>query len=680
MNNRFYPNLFTSLDLGFTSLRNRVLMGSMHTGLEEAKNAYHRMAKYYRERARGGVGLIVTGGIAPNFAGRVSPFSSQLSFRWQVKNHSIVTRAVHEEGGKICLQILHAGRYAYHPLAVAPSRIKAPINKFNPWALSQRGVDKTIDDFVNCAYLAQEAGYDGVEIMGSEGYLINQFIVKKTNRRKDKWGGDYVDRIGFPLSIIKKTREKVGPNFIIIFRLSMLDLVNGGSSWEEVVQLAKEVEKVGANIINTGIGWHEARIPTIATMVPRGAFSWVTKKLKGEVSIPLVTTNRINTPDVAEDILSRGDADIVSMARPMLADPYLVKKAMEGQVESINVCIGCNQACLDHVFKNKIASCLVNPYACHETELVSTPAKKSKKIAVVGGGPAGLAFSLEAAKRGHKIELFEKNKIIGGQFNLAKQIPGKEEFYETLRYFKTELIKEGVKINLNTEVNISNLKKESFDEIVFATGVIPRVPQIIGINHSKVISYIDAINNSDKIGNKVAIIGAGGIGFDVAECLSQSKEQENSSLNIASFLSKWGIDSKISVRGGIEGVDRLPDISSRKIFLLQRKSSKMGKSLGKTTGWIHRFSLKEKNVEMITDVTYQKIDDLGLHIKTNEHEKVLDVDNVVVCAGQLSNNDLFESLKKENEEKIHLIGGALEAFELDAKRAIEQGVKLALKI
>lgn len=673
MENEYYPHLFKPLDLGFTTLKNRVLMGSMHTGLEEAKNGYKKMAAFYAERARGGVGLIVTGGISPNLQGRVAPFSSQLSFPWQVKHHKKVTKAVHDEGGKICLQILHAGRYAYHPLSIGPSTSKAPISPFKARGLTKLELKKTIWDYANCARLAQKAGYDGVEVMGSEGYLINQFLVKRTNKRKDEYGGSYENRMRFALEIVEAIRKKTGPNFIIIFRLSMLDLVEDGSQWEEVVELAKRLEKAGVTIINTGIGWHEARIPTIATMVPRAAFTWVTEKMKGEVSIPLVTTNRINHPKIAEDILSSNQADMVSMARPFLADSELVNKAKEGKAEAINTCIACNQACLDHIFERKIASCLVNPFACRETELKSTPAKIKKKIAVIGAGPSGLAFSVEAQKRGHSVTLFDKGNEIGGQFNYAKKVPGKEEFYETLRFYNYELKNYGVDIKLKTMVTGDELN--DFDEIILAAGVHPRKLTIEGSDHPKVISYIDVLTEKVKVGEHVAIIGAGGIGFDVSDYLLHSDESHEPSLE--DFLSRWGVDRSNESRGGI--IDKDLPKPPRKITLMQRKKTRLGKGLGKTTGWIHRTNLKENNVVMLSGVEYEKVDDIGLHIKVDGRSDVIACDHIVVCAGQLVNQDLKEKLESLNKP-FHIIGGALEAGELDAKRAIDQGVRLALEI
>jgi 2,4-dienoyl-CoA reductase (NADPH2) len=670
-----FPKLFTPLDLGFTKIKNRVIMGSMHTGLEEAKNGHDKLAEYYRQRAKGGVGLIVTGGVSPNFAGRVHPLACQLSFKWQVKHHQKITKAVHEEDGLICMQILHAGRYAYHPLAVSASRIKSPISPFKPWKLGRLGVKKTINDFINCASLAQDAGYDGVEVMGSEGYLLNQFLVKITNKRTDKWGGSYENRMQFPLEIVRGIREKCGENFIIIFRLSMLDLVPGGSSWEEIVTLAKEVEKAGATIINTGIGWHEARIPTIATMVPRAAFTWVTRKLKPEISIPLITTNRINAPHIAEEILSSGDADMVSMARPFLADPEIINKSFEGRVDEINTCIACNQACLDHTFKGKLSTCLVNPKACYETEYKFKPVTKSKRIAVVGAGPAGMAAATEAARRGHKVTLFDSAKEIGGQFNMAKLIPGKKEFYETLRYFRKQVEITNVDLRLETTVTAKELFSGGFDEFVIATGVTPRTPKINGVNHPMVLSYIDVLRGQKKVGKKVAIIGAGGIGFDIAEYLLHREDQ----MNVAEFLSYWGIDPGNNTRGGVDGINRVIEKPNREIYLCQRKTTKIGAGLGKTTGWIHRQSLKDMGVKMLAGVNYHGIDDRGLHISIDDKSQMLEVDTIILCAGQVSNDSLFEDLKAKGAN-VHKIGGAMLAGELDAKRAIKNGIDIAFKL
>ncbi len=650
-------------------------MGSMHTGLEETANGFEKMAAYFAERAKGGVGLIVTGGIAPNRAGWVSPFSARLTSKSTARKHRMVTEAVHAEGGKICMQILHSGRYGYHPLAVAPSAIKAPISPFKPWALSGRGVERTIRDFVNCAALAQEAGYDGVEVMGSEGYLINQFIVSKTNKRKDQWGGEFKNRIRFPIEIVRRIRERVGPNFIIIYRLSMLDLVEDGSSWEEVEYLAHEIEAAGATIINTGIGWHEARVPTIATMVPRGGFAWVTKRLMGKVGIPLITTNRINTPQIGEQILAEGCADMVSMARPFLADPDFVIKAAENRADEINTCIGCNQACLDQIFNRKTASCLVNPRAGRETELKYTPVVRRKKIGVVGAGPAGLAFASIAAERGHEVHLFDAASEIGGQFNMAKRIPGKEEFYETLRYFKRQLELHQVNLQLNTPVTAEWLGGQGFDEVILATGVNPRALKIEGIEHPKVLSYIEVLRDQKPVGNSVAIIGAGGIGFDVAEYLVH--QGESPSTNIAAFMKEWGVDMAYDNRGAL--VKPRPEAAAREIYLLQRSKGKAGDRLAKTTGWIHRAALRMKKVQMLSEVSYQRIDDEGLHILVKGQPTVLKVDNVIVCAGQESLQELFAPLQASGIP-VHLIGGAFEARELDAKRAIEQAAMLAAAV
>ncbi|MBN8514957.1 NADPH-dependent 2,4-dienoyl-CoA reductase [Accumulibacter sp.] len=666
-----YPHLLAPLDLGFTTLGNRVLMGSMHTGLEEEKNGFERMAAFYAERARGGVGLIVTGGFSPNLAGRVYHFGSQLSFSWQVRKHRLITEAVHAAGGRIALQILHTGRYAYHPLNVAPSKLRAPINRFTPRALSEWGIRKTIGDYVRCAQLAQKAGYDGVEIMGSEGYLINQFIAQQTNRRDDQWGGSFENRIRFAVETVRATREKVGPNFIIIFRLSMLDLVEGGSSWEEVVQLAQAIEAAGATLINTGIGWHEARIPTIATMVPRAAFAWVTKRLKGAVNIPLITTNRINTPEVAEEVLASGCADMVSMARPFLADADFVNKAAANRSDEINTCIACNQACLDHIFNGKLSSCLVNPRACHETELSIEKTAARRKVAVVGAGPAGMACATTAAERGHAVTLFDAAERIGGQFNLARRIPGKEDFAETLRYFGRRIETSGVTLQLNQRVDAELLKAGGFDHVVLATGITPRQPPIAGIDSDKVASYVDIVEGRKVAGKRVAIIGAGGIGFDIGEFLTHAHDDRSEAER---FNDEWGIDPSYAHRGGLK--PPLDEPAPRQVFLLQRKSSKVGDGLAKTTGWIRRTLLKKRGVQMIGGVNYERIDDAGLHITVDGQATTLAVDTVVVCAGQESRRELLAPLQAAGIP-VTLIGGADVATELDAKRAIDQGTRVA---
>jgi 2,4-dienoyl-CoA reductase (NADPH2) len=667
--------MLAPLDLGFTTLPNRVLMGSMHVGLEEAKDGFNRMAAFYAERARGGVGLIVTGGIAPNDRGRPMPGGARMTTEEEAAKHRVVTQAVHDAGGKIAMQILHFGRYAYHPELVAPSALQAPINPFRPNPLSTEEVHQTIDDFVRCAALAQSAGYDGVEIMGSEGYLLNEFIAARTNHRDDEWGGSYENRIRFPVEIVRRTRERVGQNFIIIYRLSMLDLVEGGSTLEEVVQLAQAVEAAGATIINTGIGWHEARIPTIATKVPRGAFAWVTQKLMGKVGIPLVATNRINTPDVAEQLLADGFCDMVSMARPFLADPLFIQKAAQGKADEINTCIGCNQACLDHTFGGKITSCLVNPRACHETLLNIIPSATRGRVAVVGAGPAGLAFATTAAQRGFEVTLFDSASEIGGQFNIAKQVPGKEEFYETLRFFGRQIELTGVKLALNHRVTAQELAAGGYAHVVLATGVSPRTPDIEGIKHTKVVGYLDVLRDKCAVGKTVALIGAGGIGFDVAEYLLHSGTSP--SQDPAKFFAEWGVDTSYSTRGGLtpEHIEKSP----RKVYLLQRKAKKVGDGLGKTTGWIHRTSLKNRQVEMLAGVTYRKIDDAGLHITVGDREMVIPADTVVVCAGQEPQRALQAELVAAGCA-VHLIGGADVAAELDAKRAIKQGTELAVAL
>ncbi|WP_369324192.1 FAD-dependent oxidoreductase [Burkholderia cepacia] len=667
-----YPHLTTPLELGFTSLRNRVLMGSMHVGLEEAPHGFERMAAFYAERARGEAGLIVTGGFAPNERGRPAPGGAMLTTEAEAERHRVVTRAVHAEGGRIALQILHFGRYAYHPALAAPSALKAPINRFTPHALSGDEVDETIADFVRCAALAQHAGYDGVEIMGSEGYLINEFIAARTNHRDDAWGGAYENRIRFAVEIVRRVRERVGKNFIVIYRLSMLDLVEGGSTLDEVIRLAQAIEAAGATILNTGIGWHEARIPTIATKVPRAAYAWVTRQLMGKVGIPLVATNRINTPEVAEQLLADGYCDMVSMARPFLADAEFVRKAREGRADEINTCIGCNQACLDHTFSGRITSCLVNPRACHETELVIRPARQRKRIAVVGAGPAGLGFAVTAAERGHAVTLYEAGAEIGGQFNIAKKVPGKEEFNETLRYFRRQIELRGITLHVNTRASAEMLLQGEFDEVVIATGIVPRTPPIDGIGHPKTLGYLDVLRDDKAVGRSVAIVGAGGIGFDVAEYLVHRDGGEQ--VDADRFFNEWGVDRSYAGAGGLGRAQ--PEPAARQVHLLQRKASKIGDGLGKTTGWIHRTALKARGVGMSSAVTYRRIDDEGLHVTIDGVEQTLPVDNVVICAGQEPSRELAVQLQAAGC-RVHLIGGAYEAAELDAKRAIHQGTTLA---
>ncbi|HVL45399.1 MAG TPA: NADPH-dependent 2,4-dienoyl-CoA reductase [Acidovorax sp.] len=678
-----YPHLLAPVDLGFTTLKNRVLMGSMHTGLEDGRDL-SRMAAYFRERAEGDVGLIVTGGFAPNIAGWAKPFAGTLSTSGAAKRHRVVTEAVHAAGGKIALQILHTGRYAYHPLAVAPSRLQSPISPFTPFALSARGVERQIRAFVNCAMKAREAGYDGVEVMGSEGYFINQFLSQATNLRRDEWGGDYSHRMRLPVEIIGRMREAVGPDFIIIYRLSMIDLVPGGSAWDEIVTLGKAVAMGGANIVNTGIGWHEARVPTIATSVPRAAFAWVTQKMKAEfaaagITTPLVTSNRINTPEVAEQVLADGCADMVSMARPLLADAAFVKKAAQGRADRINTCIACNQACLDHVFQNKTSSCLVNPRACHETELVYRPVSSRKRIAVVGAGPAGLTAATVAAERGHEVHLFDATRAIGGQLNMAKVIPGKEEFHEMLRYLATRVEDTGVQLHLNRKVAATDLA--GYDEVIVATGVEPRDPKIPGQDHPKVLSYIDVLRHGKPVGERVAIIGAGGIGFDVAEFLTHG-DHPSTTLDLSAWKAEWGITDPAEARGGLATSGPRVTPPARQVTLLQRKKGKLGHGLGKTTGWIHRTTLKMKAVQMVGGVNYERIADEGLLVSYGEKREDptwIPCDTVVLCAGQVPLRSLAQELEAQGR-KPHLIGGALEAGELDAKRAIDQAARLAARL
>lgn len=668
-----YPHLLAPLDLGFTRLKNRVIMGSMHTGLEEAKNGFERLAAYYAERARGGVGLIVTGGISPNQQGLTFSGAAALDKADKVAQHRLVTDAVHQAGSKICMQILHTGRYAYSPNAIAPSAIKAPINAFIPKAVSSEEIEQQIEDFAYSAKLAQQAGYDGVEVMGSEGYFLNQFIVTRTNQRDDEWGGSYDNRTRLAIEVVKRVRAAVGEKFIIIYRLSMLDLVPEGSNLSEVIQLGKAIEQAGASIINTGIGWHEARIPTIATKVPRAAFTWVTHAVRKHLTVPVITSNRINTPEVAERVLANGDADLISMARPFLADPEFVNKAAANQAERINTCIGCNQACLDHVFNGKTSSCLVNPRACEETRIIIAPTQAIKTIAIVGAGPAGLACAVTAAERGHKVTLYDAASEIGGQFNIAKRIPGKEEFSETLRYFEVRLKELNVEVKLDTSLTTQALNQMQMDELVLATGVSPRQLALPGHNHAKVLNYLEVIKGVN-VGPKVAIIGAGGIGFDVAEFLTHGTHEP--STNVTQFMSQWGIDMTMQARGGVAEIPQNIEASPREIYLLQRKTSKVGAGLGKTTGWVHRTGLQQKKVNMLAGCEYQAIDDQGLHLTVGGEAQVLDVDHIIVCAGQDPNQSLSQGL----ERPYHLIGGAQKASQLDAKRAIRQGTLLAIEL
>ena len=687
MNHSPYPHLLAPLDLGFTTLKNRVLMGSMHTGLEDGRKHFPRMAAFFAERARGGVGLIVTGGFAPNIEGWAKPFAGMLATSAAARRHRPVTDAVHAEGGKIALQILHTGRYGYHPLCVAPSRIQSPISPFTPRELSAGGIERQIRAFVRCAKLAREAGYDGVEVMGSEGYFINQFLVKHTNQRTDDWGGSYANRMRLAVEVVKRVREAVGPDFIIIYRLSLIDLIPDGSNWAEVMELARAISSAGATLINTGIGWHEARVPTIATSVPRAAFTWLTHKLRENlraegITTPVITSNRINMPEIADDVIARGDADMVSMARPFLADADFVNKAATGRRDEINTCIACNQACLDHTFAQKLTSCLVNPRACNELELVIPIAQAKKRFAVVGAGPAGLAASTTLAQRGHEVHLYDAADRIGGQFNMAKTIPGKEEFDETLRYFARQLALTGVQLHLSTRVDAPSLLSEKFDSVILATGVTPRDPKIPGQDQPKVLSYIDVLLHKKPVGQRVAILGAGGIGFDVAEYLAHGTDlgHKSTTTDLNAWLREWGVADPETQRGGV--VRAQPEPPARQVMLLQRKAGKHGKALGKTTGWIHRAALKMKNVEMIAGVNYERIGDEGLFVTYGEGRKdgtVLAVDTIVLCAGQEPLRALQAPLQAAGVA-VHLIGGALEAGELDAKRAIDQGTRLGARL
>ncbi len=678
MTKTLYPNLLAPLDLGFIQLKNRVIMGSMHTGLEDSWSGHKKLAAFYEARAQGGVGLIVTGGVSPNFRGRLALQTSQFSWHWQLRRQRYITQVVHQAGGLICLQLLHAGRYAMHPFAVAPSAIRSPVSPFSPKALSTKQIEATIEDFVNAAALAREAGYDGVEVMGSEGYLINQFICEHSNLRQDEWGGCLENRMRLAVDIVSRIRKRVGADWIIIFRLSMLDLLKEGSNWEDVVLLAQAIENAGATIINSGIGWHEVRIPTIAAMVPRAAFSWVTARLRQSVAIPLVASNRINTPEVAERILAQGDADLISMARPFLADEDFVIKAQAGRSAAINTCIACNQGCLDQVFKGRRASCLVNPRACYETELRYIKALQPKKIVVVGLGPAGLACASIAAQRGHRVVAYDAAGL-GGQLNLAVKIPGKQEFYETLRYFNYQLETYGVEVHTHTEVSANLLQSIDADIIVLATGVIPRSVELEGIEHPCVASYVEVVSGQAVVGDRVAIIGAGGIGFDVAELLLHDKEAGQMR---DQWLQSWGIDPEYRARGGLliagdESANMRP--SKRKVYLMQRKSGKLGEGLGKTTGWIHRLSMKRAGVEMLSGVRYLQIDDQGLHIEVEGKTRCLEVDSIITCAGQLPDNRLATQLA-HIQTPVYSIGGCDRALELDAERAIRQGAELAAQL
>ena len=671
-----YPALFSPLTVGNTQIKNRILMGSMHTGLEDLDDGGVRMAAYFAERAAAGVGLIITGGIGPNLE---SGHGAKLLSADDLDMHKTVTSAVHsaDEDVKICMQILHPGPLAYTPDCVAPSAIKSRISRNIPKELDEAGIEKQIQDFANCAKLAEQAGYDGVEIIGSAGYLISTFLVEMTNRREDRWGGSWENRMRFPLEVVRRVLKAVSEDFLVIFRIAAMDMLKGGMSWGEVVSLGKALEAEGVNVISTHFCWHESFVPTIATMVPRAAFAQVTGRLRKELSIPLITSNRINMPDVAEDVLTSGHADIVSMARPFLADPEFAKKAWQGREDEINTCIACNQACLDHTFEGKLTSCLVNPRACRETELIVNPVSVKKRLAVIGAGPAGLAFATTAAERGHDVTLYDSATEIGGQFNLAKQVPGKEEFYETLRYYSVMIEKHGITLKLGKRVDADMLKDEAFDEVIIATGIKPRVPELPGIDHAKTVSYIDVINQKAEVGKKVAIMGAGGIGFDVAELITH--QGKSGALDIDIFAKEWGVDFKNHPRGGVTGVEPLVAKNDREVTLLQRKTSAVGKGLGKTTGWTHRITLQRRGVKMVSGVEYQKIDDAGLHLVVNGQPDIMDVDTVIICAGQLPLRTLHDDLSAANISS-HLIGGAFEAGELDAKRAIKQATELALEL
>ncbi|MEP7245201.1 MAG: NADPH-dependent 2,4-dienoyl-CoA reductase [Gammaproteobacteria bacterium] len=671
-----YPHLFAPLDLGFLTLRNRIVMGSMHTGLEDRARDYPKLAAYFAERARGGVGLIVTGGVSPNKAGWIAPFAGKLSARREVPRHRLVTEAVHAEGGRICMQILHAGRYGFHPFIVAPSRLKAPINRFTPFELSPKAIEEQIDAFARTAALARDAGYDGVEIMGSEGYLLNQFISARTNRRQDEWGGELANRCRFPLEIIRRVRAAAGRDFILIYRISGLDLVSGGNTFEDTAWLLSRLEAAGVTLVNTGIGWHEARIPTIAGMVPRAAFTWVTERLKTATRLPIIATNRINDPQVAEDVLKGGGADLISMARPLLADAHFANKAAAGRASEINTCIACNQACLDRIFEGKRATCLVNPRAARETELILEPVATPRRVCVIGAGPAGLACAVSAAERGHVVTLFEQESEIGGQFRYAREVPGKEEFREALRYYGRRLAVLGVDVRFNTTATAETLAAGKFDDVVLAAGVKPRVPGIPGIEHSKVISYPDLLSGRRKAGPRVAIIGAGGIGFDVATYLT-ARRAVDAATDTREFCAEWGIDRELRSPGGLLPRPAAP-AHAGKIYLLQRKSSRLGTSLGRTTGWAHRAALLSHGVEMMGGVGYECIDDEGLHITGPTGPAVLDVDSVVICAGQERRMELTTGLP--SEIRVRVIGGALLAAELDAERAIREGTELAAQL